>query len=330
MGSLGCDTPPSMSETTDNQTLGLDADFRCGVGAIVGRPNVGKSTLLNGILGEKIAIASPRPQTTRDNILGVKHLPGVQIVFVDTPGIHKPTSPLNKAIVATALSALRGVDLILLVVDVEKQLKRSSGIGRANERILQAVKEAGSPVMLALNKVDIAKKHLLLPVMEAWHKMHAFEAMVPISARTGDGVEALIEAISERMEPGPALYPDDMVTDRSMRFLASELIREKLFLQLNQEIPYAVAVEIETWTEKEHLTHIRAVIHVEKDSQKRIAVGAQGSRVKAVGIAAREDLERFLERKVHLELFVHVQARWSEVPGQLRRFGYEGEGEGSA
>jgi GTP-binding protein Era len=315
-----------MSETIDNQTLGLDADFRCGVVAIVGRPNVGKSTLLNRILGEKIAIASPRPQTTRDNILGVKHLPGAQIVFVDTPGIHKPKGPLNKAIVATALSALRGVDLALLVVDVDKQVKRGPGMGRADERILAVVQQAECPMVLALNKVDLSKKHLLLPIMETWHQTNAFKVIIPISARTGDGVDALVEEIAQRMEPGPALYPDDMVTDRSMRFLASELIREKLFLQLNRELPYAVAVEVETWAEEENHTHIRAVIHIEKESQKRIAVGAGGSRVKAIGIAARQDLEQFLGRKVHLELFVHVQPRWSQTPVQLKRFGYEGEG----
>ena len=315
-----------MSETLDNQTLELNADFRCGVVAIVGRPNVGKSTLLNRILGEKIAIASPRPQTTRDNILGVKHLPGAQIVFVDTPGIHKPKGPLNKAIVATALSALQGVDLALLVVDVDKQVKHGSTMGRADERILSLVRDAGCPIVLALNKIDVPKKHLLLPVMEQWHGTGAFETIVPISARTGDGVDDLVRELAQRLDPGPPLYPDDMVTDRSMRFLASELIREKLFLQLNRELPYAIAVEVETWTEEESHTHVRAVIHVEKDSQKRIAVGAGGSRVKAVGIAARQDLERFLGRKVHLELFVHVQPRWSHTPGQLRRFGYEGDG----
>jgi len=181
-------------------------------------------------------------------------------------------------------------------------------------------------LVLALNKVDLSKKHLLLPIMETWHQTNAFKVIIPISARTGDGVDALVEEIAQRMEPGPALYPDDMVTDRSMRFLASELIREKLFLQLNRELPYAVAVEVETWAEEENHTHIRAVIHIEKESQKRIAVGAGGSRVKAIGIAARQDLEQFLGRKVHLELFVHVQPRWSQTPVQLKRFGYEGEG----
>ena len=297
--------------------------FRSGYATIIGAPNAGKSTLLNKILGEKIAIATPKPQTTRDSIIGIKHLDDAQVVFVDTPGIHRARGRLNKVMVQHAIDSLMQVDVVLFMVDAARQATTGEGnILFRDGQVLVELKDCGKPVFLILNKVDSIKKELLLPLIAEWREAMDFELILPISARKGEGVELLVQEVVARFKEGPAYFPDDMVTDRSMRFLASEVIREKIFMQLEQEMPYSIAVEVEAWRDEPKRTEIQAVIHVERDSQKGIVVGARGQRIKAIGIAARQELERSLGRRVHLELFVRVEEKWSESQRSLERFGY--------
>jgi GTP-binding protein Era len=317
--------PRPMNETSHkSDSTGVEQEFRSGYVAIVGAPNAGKSTLLNRILGEKIAITTPKPQTTRDNIVGIKHLSDSQIVFVDTPGIHQARSKLNKMMVRNALSALEGVDVVYLVIDVALQVRHGADkIGPEDSRIVRMLRQAEAKTVLVLNKIDSVKKPMILPVIAAWQDALPFVAVMPISARKGHGVDALIQETMSHLKVGPAYFSEDMVTDRPMRFIAAEFIREKLFLQLGLEIPYSVAVEIEDWTEEEKKVEIHALIHVEKDSQKRIVVGAKGQRIKEVGIAAREAIERFMEKQVYLKLFVHVEDKWTRSDKALYRFGYQ-------
>lgn len=303
--------------------LKLGRDFRSGFAAIVGQPNVGKSTLLNQILGEKIAIISPKPQTTRDRIVGIRHLDDAQIVFLDTPGIHEPHSKLNEAMVETALSTLSGADVVVFVVDAAWQASKGPDrILEGDQRILNHITAIARPTLLVLNKIDKTDKPLLLPVIDVWRKAFPFIAIIPTSATDGDGVEDLVAAVVQQLSPGPPYYPDDMVTDRSLRFLMAEVVREKLFVRLGQELPYSVVVEVEAWTEEERRVHIQALISVEKESQKKIVIGKGGDVLKEVGTAARLDMEAFLEKRVFLELFVRVETQWTTNDRALRRFGY--------
>ncbi|GMV44145.1 MAG: GTPase Era [Myxococcales bacterium] len=301
------------------------SSFKSGFLTIVGQPNVGKSTLLNQILGEKIAITSPKPQTTRDRIVGIKHLPGAQIVFLDTPGIHDAkSSKLNEVMVQQAVATLSQVDGILLVIDAAWQVAKDPATPLAGDvAILDAIRAAGSrPVILVPNKVDKVDKASLLPLIDGWQRLHPFAAVVPLSAKDGANVERLLPAITALLREGPPFYPDDMVTDRSLRFLMAEIIREKVFLQLGQELPYAIAVEVEAWEETDTLVRISAAIHVERETQKKIVIGAKGARAKAIGTAARLDMEAFLEKKVFLELYVRVEEDWTQKRRSLDRFGY--------
>ncbi|NUN15110.1 MAG: GTPase Era [Myxococcales bacterium] len=314
-----------MKKQTVTPTVGLQLgkDFRSGFAAIVGQPNVGKSTLLNQILGEKIAIISPKPQTTRDRIVGIKHLPDAQIVFLDTPGIHQPNSRLNEAMVETALASLAGVDVIVFVIDAAWQTSKGpEQILEGDQRILAHIAAVTRPTVLVLNKVDKIDKPLLLPAIDIWQKTFPFTAIIPTSAASGDGVQELVAAVVENLSSGPPFYPDDMVTDRSLRFLMAEVVREKLFLRLGQELPYSLVVEVESWAEEEQRVHIHALISVEKDSQKKIVIGKGGGVLKEVGTAARIEMESFLEKKVFLELFVRVDPQWTSNDRALRRFGY--------
>lgn len=307
------------------QTITTPDGFRSGFLTIVGQPNVGKSTLLNRILGEKIAITSPKPQTTRDRLVGIKHLPNAQVVFLDTPGIHDAkVSKLNEVMVQQALATLSEVDGVLLVIDAAWQAAKDPTAPLEGDLlILEQIRRAGArPTILVLNKVDKVDKALLLPMIEAWNQVHAFAAIVPLSAQHGDNLDRLYTPIVELLRDGPPFYPDDMVTDRSLRFLMGEIVREKVFLQLGQELPYAAAVEVEAWEETDVLVRISVAIHVERDSQKKIVIGAKGARIKAIGIAAREDMEAFLEKKVFLELYVRVEADWTQKRRSLDRFGY--------
>jgi len=293
-------------------------DFKSGFVAIVGAPNVGKSTLLNRLLDEKISITSQKPQTTRNRILGVLHRPHSQIVFVDTPGVHQASGLLNIRIVDTALAALGDADLILLVVDATRSDPPSEQI------LVKNVQKLNKKAILALNKIDLVEKKRLLAAIGTWSEAYAFEAVVPISAQEGTQLEELIQAMEAVISSGPPFFPEDSLTDLPERFIAAEMIREKIFRLTGQEIPYSTAVTVDSFTEKKKasLVKIHASIHVEHDSQKGIIIGKKGSKLKKIGEAARKEIERMLGVKVYLKLFVHVQKNWSNDTKALTRFGY--------
>jgi GTP-binding protein Era len=291
--------------------------FRSGFVAIIGAPNVGKSTLLNRILGEKISITSSKPQTTRNRILGVAHRRAAQMVFIDTPGIHRAEGELNIRIVDAALSALTDVDLILLVIDA------SDPDPTSEEMLSEALNRIDRTLILALNKIDLIEKPILLSLIDRWAKTHSFEEIIPISAKMGTQIEVLLTAIEERLPQGPPFFPEDSLTDLPERFIAAEIIREKVFRLTGQEIPYATAVTVDTFTrKKKNLTTIYASIHVERKSQKGIIIGKKGSKLRSIGEDARKDIEKMLGSRVFLKLFVRVEKNWSHDTKALRRFGY--------
>jgi len=296
--------------------MSVTVTYRSGFVALVGRPNVGKSTLLNRILGEKVAIISDKPQTTRTRILGVKHLPGAQMVFLDTPGIHKPKFELNKRMVEVALHVLDEVDLVFFMVEATEPP------GHGDRFVLERLKERDVPVVLVVNKVDLVKKVRLLPLIDEFSRMHGFADIVPISAKTGDGVDHLLELALARMPEGPAYFPDDVVTDQPMRVLAAEIIREKLLQKTRDELPFAIAVGIDSFKEEGRMARISATIYVEKDSQKAIVIGKHGQILKDVGTYARIDMENFFGMKVFLELWVKVKGSWRQDERMLVELGY--------
>ena len=293
-----------------------DSEYRSGFIALVGRPNVGKSTLLNQILGEKIAIVSDKPQTTRTRILGVKHLPDAQLIFLDTPGIHKPQGRLNQRMVRVALEVLDEVDLAFFMV------QGTEGVGAGDRYVLEHLKKRASPVVLVINKVDLVQKRRILPLIDAYRQMHEFEEIVPISALTGDGVERLLELALRFMPQGPVYFKDDMVTDQPMQVLAAELIREKILHKTRDELPFSVAVQIESFKEEGRLARIAAIIYVEKESQKPIVIGKRGELLKAVGTEARIDMEHLFGMKVFLQLWVKVKEGWRQDDQMLTALGY--------
>lgn len=292
--------------------------FKSGFVAIIGRPNAGKSTLLNTILGEKIAIVSEKPQTTRNTIRGVKNLEDCQAVFIDTPGLHRAKGLLNEFMVREALGALDSVDLILYMVDAEK------GLTGDDRFIIGGLKKSKAPVVLLVNKVDRVGKPLLLPLIKEFSGLFGFKEIVPISALTGDGVDVLMKIVSSILPEGPEYFPKDTITDQPVRFIAAEIIREKVFILTKEEVPYSTAVTIEAFKEDadKGLIVINAVINVERDSQKGIIIGKGGSMLKRIGTAAREDMEALLGARVYLELFVRVEKDWTRRPGALKEFGY--------
>jgi GTP-binding protein Era len=294
------------------------ADFRSGFVAIAGAPNVGKSTLLNQMLGEKISITSKKPQTTRNRILGVLHRPGAQLVFIDTPGVHQTAHPLNIRIVDAALTAMGDVDVILVVVDV------AAPDPDAEAFLVKKLNALKQPVVLVLNKIDLIKKPLLLTMMDQWSNKYSFEAIIPVSAILGAQVEELVETMESLLPKGPPLFPEDTLTDMPERFIAAEMIREKVFRTTGQEIPYSTAVSVDSFSEqiKGALVKINATIHVERASQKGMVIGKNGSKLKQIGQAARQEIERMLGTKVFLKLFVRVQKNWSKDTKALRKFGY--------
>ncbi|MCS7023865.1 MAG: GTPase Era [Bryobacteraceae bacterium] len=294
-------------------------NFRSGFVAILGRPNAGKSTLLNALLGAKLAIVADKPQTTRTSILGVwtempsKNRPGAQIIFLDTPGINEPKTLLHQRMNAKIREALNGRDVILFVVDASRPFSK------ADEEALQWIHGLSTPVVLVLNKIDaLASKATLLPLMAHYNGLREFAEIIPISALTLDGVERVREAILSRLPPGPQYFPADYLTNQPERFLAAELIREKILHYTHQEVPHAVAVLVDQWEETQSragpLTRILATIHVEKPGQKTIIVGKKGEMLKQIGTAARLEIERLLNRKVYLELFVKVSEHWRDRP----------------
>ncbi|MBW2574113.1 MAG: GTPase Era [Deltaproteobacteria bacterium] len=293
-------------------------DFRSGFVAIMGSPNVGKSTLLNQLLGEKISITSKKPQTTRNRILGVVHRPSSQLVFIDTPGIHKAKRPLNIRIVDAALSALGDVDIVLVMVDVANPDPDSETF------LINKLKKIKKPVVLALNKTDLVKKPALFSIIDKWAKAYSFEAIIPVSAILGDQIEELVEAMEALLPKGPAFFPEDTLTDLPERFIAAEMIREKVFRLTGQEIPYSTAVTLDSFSEEKKgaLVKIHATIHVERASQKGMIIGKNGSKLKMIGTEARKEIERMVGTKVFLKLFVRVHKNWSKDTKALRKFGY--------
>jgi len=290
---------------------------RFGFVSIVGRPNAGKSTLLNRLTGEKIAIVSPRPQTTRNRIQGICTWPGAQVVFVDTPGLHTPRSRLNRALVDTARSALTGVDLVLLVVPVQ--------VDPEDERPLLDEIETSrtAPLLLVLNKIDQSPAGLVEARISRYRQLRGGGDIAVISALTGEGVDLLREEVISRMPEGPPLFPPDMLTDVTERFIAAEIVREKIFLLTRDEIPYKSAVEVERFHEQSNgVIEIDAVVTVERETQKGIVIGKGGGMLKRIGTAARIDLEDFFQTKVMLKLFVHVRRDWTENDQMIREFGY--------
>jgi len=294
-----------------------DAAHRCGSVAVVGRPNVGKSTLLNALVGERLSITGPKPQTTRHRILGIVTRPGAQILLLDTPGLHRADGKaIGRQLNRTARQVLAEADVVLHVVEAGRWTGE-------DDEVWQAVSQAGRPKLLVLNKVDLKRdKSLLLPFIAKVTTGRDYDAVLPISAKAREGLDVLERAIVERLPVAPALYTQDEFTDRSERFLAAELIREQLMLRLAQELPYSTTVEIEQFEEREGRSDIAAVIWVERDGQKSIVIGAGGAQLKAIGTAARHAMERLFGRRVFLRLWVKVRENWSDDEAALRRFGY--------
>ncbi len=286
-----------------------DNAHRCGVIAIAGRPNVGKSTLLNRILGAKIAIVTPKPQTTRDRILGIWSQPSAQILFHDTPGIHVATKALNRRMVMEAQAALDDADAILMMTDASDP----ATCLKQDNNVINRVRESGKPAVLAINKIDLIEKASLLPLIETYSKAMDFKAIIPISAQDGDGIDNLTDLLVTLIPKGPAMYPDDDLSDRPLRFLVAEIVREKLMLALRHELPYSTAVTIEEFIEPAPPAAVRisALIHVERASQKGIVIGKQGAMLKEIGTAARHDIQDLVGRPVMLTLFVRVDEDWT-------------------
>ena len=294
------------------------ASKRCGYVAIVGRPNVGKSTLLNHLLGQKISITSRKPQTTRHQVLGIKTEDDYQIIFVDTPGLHlKAEKAINRYMNRAASSAIRDVDLVIFVVD-------RTAWTEEDELVLQQVRQSGLPVLLAVNKVDLLEdKSALLPQLQMLADKADFEAIVPLSALRRHNVDQLEREILKHLPESEHFFPEEQITDRSQRFLAAEIVREKIMRQLGEELPYAATVEIEEFTQEDAVLHISAVILVERKGQKKILIGEKGARLRSIGSEARVDMERLFDSKVMLRLWVKVKSGWSDDERALRSLGYD-------
>ena len=281
--------------------------FKSGFVSIIGRPNAGKSTLLNALVGQKVAIVANQPQTTRTSIQGVVTTPESQIIFLDTPGIHKGDSALNKRLMDAVRAALEERDLLLFVADAARDF------GEEDRRALSVLGKSGTPALLVLNKIDLLKgKAVLLPLIEKYKSVYEFADYLPISAARAKGLDELRQAVAERLPEGPAYFPEDYVTDQPERFLAAELIREKVLHATRQEVPHSVGVTVEQWEETPKLTRIFATIRVERDGQKGIVIGAGGAMLKKIGTLARQDMERIFGVKIYLDLHVRVQPGWRE------------------
>jgi len=306
-----------MPETQDQNKEKQPLPFRSGTIAIVGRPNVGKSTLLNRLLGEKVAIVSPKPQTTRNRVTGIRTTETSQMIFLDTPGIHQARSLINRRMVDVALATLHEVDGVLWLLAAQER------IGPEDERIAETLAAVANPVLVLLNKIDLVSKGKLLPLIQRCSEMLPGKEIVPISALKGDNLPLVLELIEKGLPEGPKLFPEGEYTDQSERFLASEIIREKIFLLTREEIPYGVAVTIDEFTEKEekNLIVIKATVHTDRDSHKGILIGKRGAMLKEIGTQAREELEALLGCKIFLELFIRVDEGWTRDPNALREMG---------
>ena len=286
--------------------------LRSGFVSIIGRPNAGKSTLLNKLVGQKVAIVTHKPQTTRHRIQGIVNLearkgrPAGQIVFIDTPGVHRPGSSLNRKMMREVQEALENRDLVLLIVD------SSQSMGAGDRFTLDLVKKVNAPVFLLLNKIDLIEKGRLLPLIDRYSKLHSFQEIIPISATKGDGLDLLLDKVTHVLPEGPRYFPKDQVTDQPERFLVAELIREKVLLKTQQELPYATTVRVEQFEESPKLTRIAAAIYCEREGQKGILIGRGGAMLKCIGSEARREIEALLGGKVFLELFVKVSPGWRD------------------
>ncbi|MGD8576985.1 MAG: GTPase Era [Thiohalophilus sp.] len=292
-------------------------NYRCGYVALLGRPNVGKSTLMNHLIGQKLSITSRKPQTTRHRILGIKTTDQAQIIYVDTPGIHqKAKKAMNRFMNRTASAVIQDVQVVVFVIEALKWTAE-------DELVLSAISATSAPVILAVNKVDkLAEKGALLPFLQELGGKHDFADIVPVSAKSGTNLDQLEKAIIHHLDVSEPWYPEDQITDRNARFLAAEIVREKLMRNLGQELPYATTVEIEKFEETERLDRINALIWVERENQKSIVIGEQGERLKKVGQQARLDMQKLFDKKVHLELWVKVKTGWSDDERALSSLGY--------
>lgn len=296
----------------------MDKNFLSGFIAIIGPTNVGKSTLLNRLLGTKIAIISPKPQTTRNRILGIYHGDGYQMVFMDTPGLHKARTPLHRSMIASAQAAFYEVDIIVMMIEMPHSDDPDISL------VLKNLKKTNKPSLLVINKIDKGPKEMLLPIIDAYREQYPFVAIIPISALKGDGIERLLEELRSRLESGPAFFPPDTKTDQSESFLVSEIIREKIYLHTRQELPYSSAVTVEKMEDipDRRLISISAWIHVESESQKAIFIGKKGSMIKRIGQSSRLELEKIFGTHIFLDLKVRVEKNWSKDTRALRKLGY--------
>ncbi len=297
----------------------MNENFRSGFAAIIGMPNVGKSTLLNQIVGQKIAIISDKPQTTRNKILAIYTTDEEQIIFTDTPGIHKPHNKLGEFMVNAANETMNDVDVLIFVVDATRPIQD------VEREIARNIDKTGLPCILVMNKIDLAAKESLLPMIADYSSMHDFAAIVPISAKTGDGVNILLNDIKEHLYEGPKFYDEDMVTDQPEKQIAAEIIREKMLWLLDKEVPHGIAIEITKMQEKTSITNIYATIFCEKSSHKGIVIGKNGEMLKKIGSLARVDIEKMLDKKVYLELWVKVKNDWRNSDFMIKNFGYNNE-----
>jgi len=286
--------------------------FHSGFVCILGRPNAGKSTLLNALVGEKLAIISPKPQTTRNRIQGILHVParkgtaGGQVILIDTPGVHKPDSSLGRKMMGEVREAIEGCDLILLIADVTQKFSPSDGF------VVEMAKRAGTPVFLILNKTDRIEKSKLLPLIEQWRQLHDFREIIPISALKRNGLDVLVDCVISSLPKGPRYFPEEQITDQPVRFMVSEIVREQVLLATKQEVPYSTTALVEQFEEGDNLTRIAATIYCERESQKAILVGKGGQMLKRIGTAARLEIEKMLRTRVFLELFIKVRPGWRE------------------
>ncbi|MFH1778953.1 MAG: GTPase Era [Candidatus Omnitrophota bacterium] len=292
--------------------------FKSGYVAIIGKPNVGKSAVLNYLVGEKVAIVTEKPETTRDKILGILTREDVQVVFVDTPGIHKPRNLLGKHMTRIAKESLLEVDLIVFILDI------TSGITNEDEIIFNLLKDARKPAILLINKVDLVSKSLALPLIDEASKIYEFKEIIPTSATKGDNMDVLLKKVIEYLPQGPKYFSDEQLTDKTERFLVGELIREKALELTWEEIPHSIAVLVEEFKErpKKKLIYIRATIFIERHSQKKIVIGHKGQMLKNIGEAARKNIEDFLKKRIYLDLWVKVNENWRKDPQALKMLGY--------
>ncbi len=294
-------------------------NFKAGFVALIGRPNVGKSTIMNNILGTKLSIVSPKPQTTRMRILGVKHDKDAQIIFLDTPGVQKGKDLLTKVVMESAVGSMEEADVLVMIIEADK------GWTKEDELILNNyIKKLNKPTVLVINKIDkMQDKRLLLPLIEESSKKHDFVEIIPMSAIKGENLDRFVETLKKYLPESPPLFPEDQITDLPLRFYIAEIIREKIFHNTRQELPYSAAVEVESIEEKGNLVVINATIYVEKENHKGIIIGKKGQMLKKIGQQARQELEALLGKKVHLNLWVKVKPRWKEDIRLLKMLGYQ-------